>query len=466
VSSATAASCARGTVGWPGTAGNNVGTVFVTGTISASATRGTTYNVCGTSSLTPTNDYSFTNADYATNNTGCDGSGVTNTISVAAANLDPDLSNNMSSASGVPGGVAPASADVDISAETATSVVPGAGGTVTVTVTDNGPSASQPPTRVTVGMPDDVLADTAGQPSGCATAPDRATVTCTVDEVMIPTGPAGAASFVGLRSSAASLPVGRTGARSATGPAGVLQAGPVASWSGAISFAVAPDAPGGTTLSGGSAVVAVSTADAVPPNNSDPWVVQTLAAQSDLVVTKTVVGSTDVSPGDTVDYEITVLNNGPSTAVDVTTTDDLPDALAPVSASPECTGAPGPPGGVVTCGPIATLAPGARVGYRLTAEVGTAAATPEIVNQATVTAATADPDPDDNLGAATITDSAIANPDGNGGGANAGGDGGDGGSFLAFTGFGWMALALAGVAAFLIGVACMGLARLGGVGRR
>jgi len=386
-----------------------------------------------------------------------DGSGVTNTISVSAANLDPDLSNNTSSASGVPGGVSPASADVDISAETATSVVPGARGTLAVTVTDNGPSASQPPIEVTVGMPDDVLADTAGQPSGCTTAPDRTTVTCSVDDVVIP--PIRSPGTTSLRSSAASLPVGRTGARSATGPAGVLQAGPVASWSGVIGFAVAPDAPGGTTLSGGSAVVAVSTADAVPPNNSDPWVVQTLAAQSDLVVTKSVVGSTDVSPGDTVDYEITVLNNGPSTAVDVTTTDDLPEALAAVSASAECTGAPGPPGGVVTCGPIATLAPGARVGYRLTAAVGTAAATPEIVNQATVTAATADPDPGDNLGAATVTDSAVANPDGNGGGASAGGSGGDGGSFLAFTGFGWTALALAGGAAFLIGVACMGLAR-------
>jgi uncharacterized repeat protein (TIGR01451 family) len=393
-----------------------------------------------------------------------DGSEITNTISVAAANLDPDLSNNTSSASGVPGGVSPASADVDISADTAAAVVPGAGGTLAVTVTDNGPSASQPPIEVTVGMPDDVLADPAGQPSGCTTAPDRTTVTCSVDEVVIP--PIRSPGTTSLRSSAASLPVGRTGTRSATVPGGVLQAGPVASWSGAIGFAVAPDAPGATTLSGGSAVVAVSTADAVPPNNSDPWVVQTLTAQSDLVVTKTVVGSTDVAPGDTVDYEITVLNNGPSTSVDVTTTDDLPEALAPVSASAECTGAPGPPGGVVTCGPIATLAPGARVGYRLTAEVGTAAATPEIVNQATVTAATADPDPDDNLGAATITDSAIANPDGNGGGASAGGASGDGRSFLAFTGFGWMALALAGVAAFLIGVACMGVARLGGVGRR
>jgi hypothetical protein len=127
----------------------------------------------------------------------------------------------------------------------------------------------------------------------------------------------------------------------------------------------------------------------------------------------------------------------------VTTTDDLPEALAPVSASAECNGAPG---GVVTCGPVAALAPGGRVGYRLTAEVGTAAATPEIVNQATVTAATADPDPAGNLGAATITDSAVANPDGNGG--NASGSGGDGGSFLAFTGFDWMALAIAGVAAF------------------
>ena len=121
---------------------------------------------------------------------------------------------------------------------------------------------------------------------------------------------------------------------------------------------------------------------------------------------------------------------------------------------------------MVTCGPVAALAPGDRVGYRLTVEVGSATATPEIVNQATVTAATADPDPAGNLGAATITDSAIANPDGNGGGASAGGSGGDGGSFLAFTGFGWTALALAGGAAFLIGVACMGLARLGGVGRR
>ncbi|MFF3553719.1 DUF11 domain-containing protein [Streptomyces tsukubensis] len=93
-------------------------------------------------------------------------------------------------------------------------------------------------------------------------------------------------------------------------------------------------------------------------------------------------------------YRVSVVNHGPSRAVDVVVTDRLPDSLVFVSSSDGCTA----DGQTITCGPLAGLAVGETHTWLLTvrpADDYTGDGS-DITNVATVTSDTEDPDSENN----------------------------------------------------------------------
>ncbi len=91
-------------------------------------------------------------------------------------------------------------------------------------------------------------------------------------------------------------------------------------------------------------------------------------------------------------FTLTLVNNGPSPAADVTITDTLPPELTFVS-SPDCTAA----GQVVTCA-VGALVAGATRSLTITAQASVAAAGQTVTNTATATSSTPDPVSSNNSG--------------------------------------------------------------------
>ncbi|MGW1977326.1 DUF11 domain-containing protein [Streptomyces sp. NPDC001889] len=93
-------------------------------------------------------------------------------------------------------------------------------------------------------------------------------------------------------------------------------------------------------------------------------------------------------------YRVTAVNHGPSRAVDVVVTDELPRALVFVSSPDGCTAQ----GRTITCGPLATLAVGRSHSWLIHVALApdyTGDGT-DITNVVAVTSQTADPDPGNN----------------------------------------------------------------------
>jgi uncharacterized repeat protein (TIGR01451 family)/CSLREA domain-containing protein len=164
-------------------------------------------------------------------------------------------------------------------------------------------------------------------------------------------------------------------------------------------------AAGVTDLDGNAAIEVsfaakdVSEGDAVTATATDPLAstsefsqcveAENAEPEADLVIDKQ--GSPEpVTAGDNLTYVITVNNNGPDTATAVTVTDDLPDEVSFVSATPsegECEGTD-----VVTC-ELGEMASGAEETVTIVVE----AVTPgEVQNTASVSATETDPNPDNN----------------------------------------------------------------------
>jgi uncharacterized repeat protein (TIGR01451 family) len=117
---------------------------------------------------------------------------------------------------------------------------------------------------------------------------------------------------------------------------------------------------------------------------------------ADLSITK----SDDPDPvlaGDPLTYTLTVTNNGPHTALDVTATDTLPAGVTYVSDS--C-GAGPPVGGVLTWD-IGPLALNESVSCTITVTVDAATPQGSITNSAEVSSGTDDPNPANNSASAT-----------------------------------------------------------------
>ena len=119
------------------------------------------------------------------------------------------------------------------------------------------------------------------------------------------------------------------------------------------------------------------------------------APAADLAMAKS-ASPTSVDVGSNLTYTLTVTNNGPDTASNVSLTDTLPGVVTFVSASAGCTES----GGTVTC-TAASLANGTNVVFTITV---TAPAAGQIFsNSASVTSAVNDPDNSDNTAAASVT---------------------------------------------------------------
>src|SRR5262249_30060073 len=84
-----------------------------------------------------------------------------------------------------------------------------------------------------------------------------------------------------------------------------------------------------------------------------------------------------LAPSGMVDFELTLVNNGPSPADATTVTDTLPAGLSFVSASAGCTGA----GSTITCA-LGTLAAGATSTVTITARAAASAAGQTLTNTA------------------------------------------------------------------------------------
>ena len=123
------------------------------------------------------------------------------------------------------------------------------------------------------------------------------------------------------------------------------------------------------------------------------WSLNT-AASADLVLTLGASAGT-VASGGQVTYTMTVQNNGPQAATDVTVVDTLPAGLTLLSAPSNCTAA----GSTVTC-KFATLANGGSAAADI---VSLAASAGTFVNQASASSGVPDPVPSNNSRSASLT---------------------------------------------------------------
>ena len=114
-----------------------------------------------------------------------------------------------------------------------------------------------------------------------------------------------------------------------------------------------------------------------------------VTATAQLGTDKSVAPSTDVHPGDELEYTVAARNRGPAVAHDVTVVDDLPAPLAFVGSDDDCSA----DGQRVTCRADEDLAPGADAAFRFRAVLDPAyrGDGSDVVNVATAASPT-DPD--------------------------------------------------------------------------
>ena len=166
----------------------------------------------------------------------------------------------------------------------------------------------------------------------------------------------------------------------------------------------------GDTTSVTNTATAISEFTFDPDNTDDSSSVTTLITpQADLAITKN--GPAPVTAGTDVSYTISITNNGPSTATNVSLTDTVPVNTTFVSAvqnSGPAFGC-GQAGGVITC-TAASFAPAASSTFTFTVHVDPAASG-QIDNTASVSSSTADPNGGNNsstVSAAIVTSADLA----------------------------------------------------------
>lgn len=263
-----------------------------------------------------------------------DGTTLTNDVAVASATADPDPLDDEAST----GDDVSALADVGVELNAPATATPGSPATFTVDVTNDGPSVAL---DVVVTFPVPVGVSVAEAPDGCSL--DAGVITCSIG----------------------TLAPGETVSFDIGGVVDAERTEPIAS----------------------SVAVESGTADPDPTNDSDT-AVTAVAPTADLSVVKT--GPTTVVRGTAVSWQIVVANAGPSTAVDVVLSDQLPDGLRDVSVSDAdlvCDLTDGD----VTC-TWAALATGESRTVTIDALVSSTYADSDLLNTAAVSSATYDPD--------------------------------------------------------------------------
>ncbi len=216
------------------------------------------------------------------------GTAVNDTATVSSSTTDPNTANNSATAADV---VALATqADlVTTNIASPTSVAPGANVTYAQSVTNNGPAATTSGTATfTQTTPPNTTFQSMAPPAGW---------TCTT------------------------LPVGGTGTITctATGTLGVN-----ASANFTLVLQVASSTPSGTNIPETPTASAGNIVPGLTSNSATAIVVVAAANSADMAIVKTASPSPSVPDGDPLTYTLTVTNNGPATATNVTVTDTLP----------------------------------------------------------------------------------------------------------------------------------------------
>ena len=278
---------------------------------------------------------------------------ISNSASVGASGIDPASGNSAGAAGNV---TIAGDADVGVSKTTAaTSVAPGGTFSYTIGVTNLGPDIATNVVMTDV-LPASLEFQSITEPAGftCTTPAVNAsgTITCT---------------------------------------AATLAAGPTATFT--LTVRVAAGATGTITNTAG---VSSSSTDGNGTNGSATTApVPVSAAGADVRVTKT-TAATQAPTGSTMNWTITVTNNGPATATNVVVTDTLPASLQFISATPTqgtCSGTT-----TITCN-LGSLVNNAVATIVLSTRV--VATSGVVSNGATVSAATTDPNGGNNTTSTT-----------------------------------------------------------------
>ena len=267
--------------------------------------------ICTNASLAPGAPATITFVVKVTNGTAA-GTAINETVNVTTTTADPVLTNNSATASDV---VALASQADLITTNSASPTLVAAGSNVTYTqiVTNNGPAVTTAGMTITQTTPPNTTFQSMTPPAGwtCGTLP----------------------------------PVGGTGTITCTA-SGTLAV------NGTATFTLLLQVNAGTT-SGTNVTdtVTASAANIVPgitTNTASATVVVASANSADVAIVKT--GSPNpVTQGTPLTYTLTITNNGPASATNVTVTDTLPSVVTYLSATATPSGSCSEANGVVTC---------------------------------------------------------------------------------------------------------------------
>ncbi|MFE7135068.1 CARDB domain-containing protein [Streptomyces sp. NPDC057638] len=280
-----------------------------------------------------------------------DGSDIQNTATVTSDTEDPVPGNNTSPPAGLPGSaVNQPYADLSVTKTAVgdTPLSPGQSFDYRIRITNNGPSADAANVRLIDNLPQGLIY-VSSSPAGCTVS----------------------GHVVSCRRSTP------------------LQVGESADYSLTVRIDPAYTGDGSDLVN--TARVTADNIDPTSENDTDTATVpggNVAAPSADLGIVKKPVTNTPVAPGETFEYSLTVTNQGPSQATDVTVSDVLPTALSFVSSDDTCMS-----GTTVDCGPLPTLAPGASYTwvFRVKVDPEYDGDGSDIRNRATVDSATADP---------------------------------------------------------------------------
>ena len=329
------------------------GTSLVTAAPSQGTCSGTTTVTCNVGTLANGASASVTLTVHVEVSVAA-GTVLTNTASASSAATDPNSGNNSATATTT----VAASTDLAVTkGDSPDPVTAGTDLTYTIVAGNNGPANAQTVTltdALPVGTTFVSLSPAPGWSCVTPAVGDTGTVTCT------------APALVNLDSAGFSLVVH-----------------------------VGPSVPDGTVISN-TASISSATIDPAPGNDS-ATATTTVNASADLSVIKS--GPPEpVTAGSDLIYTITVMNNGPSDAQNVSVSDPLPAGTTFVSATPSIGSCAGT--ATVTCS-LGVVAAGVPATITLVVHVGSGVAAGTLItNTASATSTTPDPSPGAESGSA------------------------------------------------------------------
>jgi uncharacterized repeat protein (TIGR01451 family) len=292
------------------------------------------------------------------------GTAINDTATVSTTTNDPNIGNNTATAADV---VALSTQADLVAANSAspTSVSAGSNITYTQSVTNDGPAAAAASSTFTQSTPPNTTFQSITAPTGW---------TCVTPAV------------------------GATGTITCT-DSGTLAANAVASFS--LALQVSSTTPSGTNIADTVTANATNIVPNLTTNSATSTVVVANANSADMAIVKTASPNSSVAEGDPLTYTLTVTNNGPASATDVTVTDPLPSAVTYLSATTTA-GTCSEAGGTVTC--LLGTMPSTGTASTATVTILTmAAAMGTATNTASVVADQTDPNPGNNSSTQTET---------------------------------------------------------------